>query len=135
MMQAGVSTAGRYGLTVDAYGSPNAVGIAYSPTTSPRGECIAVRTLIVILLIGFGSWHVMDLGSDSVLHSLIAPFVFFFDLIAFGFWLALVAGVRGRGDDIGGGGFGGDSGFGDSGGCSQQLVSNPFGDGALRRYH
>lgn len=71
-----------------------------------------MRTLIVILLIGIGSWHVMDLASESILRSLMAPFVLFFDVIAFGFWLVLVAGIRGRADSDGQGGFGGNGGIG-----------------------
>ncbi len=75
----------------------------------------------------FGLWHAIDLKADTVFASAIAPFAFFFVLVAFLMWLAMkLGGSSSSTADAGGitaGGFfggGGDScggGGGDGGGC------------------
>lgn len=76
-----------------------------------------MKSLIVIALLIYGSWHFTELTSDSAWESVVAPIILFFSLMALGFWLVLVAGLSGRADGYGGGdssGFGGV--FGDGGG-------------------
>lgn len=58
-----------------------------------------MKTLIVILLMCFASWHYTNLESQSIMLSVIAPVVFFFSLVALGFWLVLAGGFSGRTDD------------------------------------
>ena len=59
-----------------------------------------MRSLILIALWLYGSWELTDLASDNAWFSVAAPVGVFLGLIALGFWLVLVAGVRGR---VGGG--------------------------------
>jgi len=78
-----------------------------------------MKSLIAILLVGYGSWHYIDLSASSGFNSIFAPMVFIITLIAACLWLVLVGGVTGRvsnqtyftssssghfGDDGGGGG-------------------------------
>jgi len=59
-------------------------------------EVYVLKSLIVILLVGFGSWHYMDLSSESGFHSVFAPIAFVISLIAVALWLVLVGGVTER---------------------------------------
>lgn len=75
-----------------------------------------MKSLFIILAILYGSWHFTDLSSPNAISGLIMPIVFFFGLIALGFWLVLKGGMSGKSDGShcsGGSSFGS---FGDGGG-------------------
>ena len=71
-----------------------------------------------------GSWHFIELSSDSSLNSAVAPIVFTGFLISSVLWLIVKFGVNQRsnggsyfGGDVGGHSGGGDCGGGGDGGC------------------
>ena len=55
-----------------------------------------MKSLLVIIALVAGAWHYIDLGSDNVFYSVIAPIVLVLALIWFTLWLVLVAGVKRR---------------------------------------
>ncbi|MCG7991228.1 MAG: hypothetical protein JAY99_01890 [Candidatus Thiodiazotropha lotti] len=72
-----------------------------------------MKSLIAIVLSFLISWYFIDLSSDGLFRSVVAPISLFFSFIAFGFWLVLKAGFGRRADGGSGGGFGdGDGGCG-----------------------
>jgi hypothetical protein len=78
-----------------------------------------MKSLIIIIIGLYASWHYTDLSSSNVLISALAPFGVFIFLVCFAIWLVLKAGFGARTDDRGyfsrGTDFGGDGG-GDGGG-------------------
>ena len=75
-----------------------------------------MKSLLIILIGLYASWHYTDLSSENSVYSVLAPLGIFVFLISLGFWLVVKAGLSGRSD--GGSGFhGGDGGFGGDGGC------------------
>lgn len=75
-----------------------------------------MKSLIIILVGLYASWHYTELTSESAVYSVLAPFGVFVFLISLGFWLVLKGGYGGRSD--GGSGYhGGEGGFGGDGGC------------------
>lgn len=75
-----------------------------------------MKSLLIIVIGLFASWHFTDLSSDSTLYSVLAPLGVFIFLISLGIWLVLKAGF-GRRDDGGAGYLGSDGGYGGDGGC------------------
>ena len=78
-----------------------------------EGRCI-MKSLMVILLGLFASWHFTELGTDDIFRAYISPIAFCILLMALAVWLVLKAGFGSRTDNSGshysGGGFDGDSG-------------------------
>ena len=73
-----------------------------------------MKSLIVILLGLFTSWHYSDLESESTLYNLVAPIGVFVFLVSLCLWLVLKAGF---GEKTDGNGFiGSSSDFGGDGG-------------------
>ena len=50
-----------------------------------------MKSLIAIIVLAGASWHYIDLGSESALHSVVAPIVLVLALIWFALWLVVVA--------------------------------------------
>ncbi|MCG7932310.1 MAG: hypothetical protein N0C81_19025 [Candidatus Thiodiazotropha lotti] len=77
-----------------------------------------MKSLIAIVLSVFVSWYFIDLASDSLLRSIMAPILLFVSIVAFGFWLVIKAGIGREADGRYGGDTGGfGDGSGDGGGC------------------
>ena len=55
-----------------------------------------MKSLIVIIALVAGSWHYIDLSSESALESVIVPIILVLALIGFALWLVVVAGVKRR---------------------------------------
>ena len=74
-----------------------------------------MKSLIVILLGLYGSWHVTDLASDSSLQRVLAPLGVVIFFIALAIWLVLKAGFGAQANRSGSffSGDGGDGGGGD----------------------
>jgi len=76
-----------------------------------------MKSLVIICLGLYGSWHFMDIESDNMFYAAICPILFFIFLISGMIWLVTRGGVSGRTSDrsSGYGGFfdGGDGGCGD----------------------
>lgn len=84
-----------------------------------------MKSLIVILIGLFVTWHYTDLSSDNAFQSVLLPILVFIFLVAFAMWLVLKAGFgrrvdrdgySGSGDGGDGGGFFDGDGGGDGGG-------------------
>ena len=73
-----------------------------------------MKSLIIILIGLYSSWHFTDLSSESSLYSIVAPIGVFVFFISLALWLVLKAGFGGKADSSGGnlgsgGGFDGGS--------------------------
>lgn len=74
-----------------------------------------MKSLIIILIGLYASWHYTELTSESAIYSALAPFGVFVFLISLCFWLVLKGGCGDRSDG-GSGCHGGEGGFGGDGG-------------------
>jgi len=74
-----------------------------------------MKSLIAILLVGYGSWSYIDLQSKNGFYSIVTPIIFF-SLLAFCFWLVLVGGLSGKANDRTHFGSGSGNDFGGDGG-------------------
>jgi len=75
-----------------------------------------MKSLIIILIGLYASWHFTDLSSESSLYSILAPVGVFVFFISLALWLVLKAGFGGK-TDSSGAHLGSDGGF-DGGGDS-----------------
>lgn len=57
-----------------------------------------MKSLVIILLCLFVSWHYTDLASESVMKNMLAPVVVFIFLILMCLWLVLKAGFGDKAD-------------------------------------
>lgn len=66
-----------------------------------------MRALIVILAGLYGSYYFVDIKSESISASVVAPILFFIFLVSFTMWLVFAFHKRGIGEADGSGGYDG----------------------------
>jgi hypothetical protein len=54
-----------------------------------------MKSLVLIVIVGCVSFLGLDLGSESILSSVVAPFCLFLSLIALAMWLVIKGGIKG----------------------------------------